>query len=117
MANNIPFQAAGKTYQANASTVSSTITITPDGPCNQVLVASHENASTGKPLYFRISDSSSVTVAAPTLATPSYAFIAVPSSIKVYTVPFQFSPSKPLYIAVISESGTAECYFTPGEGI
>ena len=117
MANNIPFQAMGKTVQANASITSSVITITPDGPCNQILVANHENASTGKPMYFRVSNSSTVTVAAPTLATPSYALVAVPSSTRTYTVPFQFSPSNPLYIAVISESGTCECYFTPGEGL
>ena len=118
MANNIPFQASGKTYQVSANTTSQVVTITPDGPYNQVLVASHENASgTGKPVYFRISNLSNVTVTAPTTGSPQYAFIAVPSTNKSYTVPFQFGPSAPLYIAYITESGTAECYFTPGEGI
>lgn len=117
MGREAAFQPMGKTFQANANTVSSVITITPDGPCSQLLVASHENSSTGKPLYFRISNSSTVTVTAPTTSTSSYALLVVPSSIRAYTVPFQFSPSNPLYVAIIAESGTAECYFTPGEGL
>lgn len=118
MANNIPFQAQSKTYQANATITSQTITITPDGPCNQLLVTSHEASNgTGKAVYFRVSNLSNVTVTAPTPGTPQYGFIAVPSTVKSYTVPFQFSPSAPLYIAFITETGTAECYFTAGEGI
>lgn len=118
MANNIAFQAAGKTYQANATTTSQTITITPDGPCNQLLVASHEATNgTGKAVYFRISAASNVTVTAPGPGSPQYALVAVPCTTKIFTVPFQFSPSVPLYIAFISESGTAEAYFTPGEGL
>jgi len=118
MANNIPFQASGKTYQASANTTSQTITITPDGPCNQILVTSHEATNgTGKAVYFRVSNQSNVTVTAPTAANAQYALVAVPSSVKAYTVPFQFSPSAPLYVAFIVETGTAECYFTPGEGL
>lgn len=118
MANNIPFQAAGKTFQVSANTTSQTVTITPDGPCNQLLVANHEATNgTGKALYFRVSQASNVTVTAPTAGSPQYAFVSVPSTIKSYTVPFQFSPSNPLYIAYITETGTAEAYFTPGEGV
>jgi hypothetical protein len=118
MANNIPFQSCSKTYQANATTVSQTITITPDGPCNQVLVASHEPTSgTGKPVYFRISNLANVTVTAPSPGNPQYAFVAAPCTIKSYTIPYQFSPSAPMYIAFLTESGTAECYFTAGEGV
>ena len=117
MANNIPFQAQSKTYQANATTTSQTITITPDGPCNQVLVASHESTGgTGKPVYFRVSNQSNVTVTVPAAGTPSYCLVSVPGTIKTFTVPYQFSPSKPLYIAFIGE-GTSECYFTAGEGL
>ena len=117
MANNISFQASGKTYQANATTTSQTITITPDGPCNQILVASHEaTGGTGKPVYFRVSNLSNVTVTAPSAGNPQYALVAAPCTIKTYTVPFQFSPTNPLYVAFITESGTAECYLTPGEG-
>jgi len=118
MGNNIAFQAQGKTYQANATTASQTIAITPDGPCNQFVVASHEPTNaTGKPVYFRVSNLSNVTVTAPGAGSPQYALVAPPCTIKCYTVPFQFSPSNPLYVAFITESGTAEAYFTPGEGL
>ena len=51
MANNIAFQAMGKTYQASANTTSQRINILADTPCNQLLVVSHENtAGTGKPV-------------------------------------------------------------------
>ena len=90
MANNIAFQACGKTSKAAVTTSSQTMTITPDGPCNQVLVANHENASTGKPVYFRISNLSNVTVTAPSAGSPQYAFLMVPSTTRSYTVPWQF---------------------------
>lgn len=117
MANNIAFQACSKTYQANATTTSQTITITPDGPCNQVLVQSHESSSSSKAVYFRISNLANVTVTTPTAGSPQYSLLAVPNSSRVFTVPYQFSPSAPLYIAFIAETATAECYFTAGEGL
>ena len=117
MANNIAFQAMSQTYKANVTTSSQTITITPDGPCNQVCVANHQpTGAGGQPVYFRISNLSNVTVTAPSAGSPSYCLVSVPGSIKTFTVPYQFSPSNPLYIAFIGE-GTSECYFTAGEGI
>ena len=117
MSNVTAFQACSKTYQANATTTSQTITITPDGPCNQVLVQSHESPSGGKPVYFRISNQSNVTVTVPTPGNPQYCLIAVPNTTRVFTVPYQFSPSAPLYIAFATEATTGECYFTAGEGV
>ena len=117
MANNIPFQAMGKTYQANATTTSQRINLLSDMPCNQLLVSSHENtAGTGKPVYFRLGNSS-VTVTVPTPGNPQYCFVALPGQNKVFTVPQQFTPTDGLYIAFITESSSAECYFTPGEGL
>ena len=116
MANNIPFQPMGKTYKANVTTSSQTLTITPDGPCNQLCVANHQpSGATGQPVYFTLSSNASVTVTAPANASPQYALVSVPATVKVYTVPYQFSPSTPLYIAFIGE-GASEAYFTPGEG-
>ena len=116
MANNIAFQAMGKTYQANATTTSQRIQILADNPCNQVLVCSHENtAGTGKPVYFRIGNSS-VTVTVPTAGNPQYSMVVSPGNQIVYTVPNQLSTGN-TYIAFITESTTAECYFTPGEGL
>lgn len=117
MANNIPFQAMGKTYKANATTISQSFMLTADQNCNQVLVASHENtAGTGKPVYIAFGNST-VTVTAPSNGTPEYAFVVPPGSIKTYTVPKQFTQTDGLYVAFITETSTAECYITPGEGL
>ena len=116
MANNIPFQAMGKTYKANATTASQTVTITPDGPCNQICVSNHQpTGSGGQPVYFLVSANSAVTVTAPANASPQYALVSVPGTVKVYTVPYQIS-STPIYVAFIGEAAS-ECYFTPGEGL
>ena len=117
MANNIAFQSMGKTFQANATTTSQRINLVSDMPCNQVLVQSHENAAgTGKPVYFRFGNST-VTVTAPTAGNPQYAMVALPGQNKVFTVPQQCTPTDGIYVAFITESSTAECYFTPGEGL
>ena len=116
MANNIAFQAMGKTYQANATTTSQRINIVADVYCNQLLVASHESSITGKPVYFTIGNSA-VTCVAPAPGVPQYGFVAVPGQNMVFTVQKQFAPSDSLYIAFRTESGTGECYFTPGEGL
>ena len=110
------FQPMGKTHKANATTTSQTMTITSDGPCQQLLVSSHESTQGGKPVYFVISNKSNVTVTVPTAGTPQYAMLVCPGQQIVYTVNQQFSAGTNLYIAFITESTTSECYFTPGEG-
>ena len=116
MANNIAFQAMGKTYKANVATSSQTITITADSPCNQLLVSNHQpTGSGGQPVYFVVSSNSSVTATVPLNGAPSYCLVSVPGTIKSYTIPTQFSSAN-VYIAFIGE-GTSECYFTPGEGL
>jgi hypothetical protein len=117
MGANTAFQAMGKTYQASATTTSQRVNIVSDANCNQLLVSSHESSGgTGKAVYFTIGNST-VTCVPPSAGSPQYCFVAVPSQNKVFTVPKQFSPLDSLYIAFITESGTAECYFTPGEGL
>jgi hypothetical protein len=116
MANNIAFQAQGKTYKANVTTSSQTITITADSPCNQICVANHQpTGSGGQPVYFQISNLANVTCTAPANGAPSYALVSVPGTIKVFTVPYQISSGN-MYIAFIGEAAS-ECYFTPGEGL
>jgi len=110
------FQPMGKTYKANATTTSQTLTITSDGPCQQLLVSSHESQNGGKAVYFVVSNQANVTVTVPAAGTPSYAMLVSPGVQIVYTVNQQFSPNTNLYIAFITESTTSECYFTPGEG-
>ena len=116
MANNIAFQAQGKTYKANVTTSSQTIVITADSPCNQLLVANHQpTGSGGQPVYFNVSSNSSATIAVPANASPQYALVSVPGTVRIFTVPTQFG-SNPLYITFIGEAAS-ECYFTPGEGL
>ena len=116
MANNIPFQAQGKTHKANVTTASQRITIYADSPCNQLLVSNHQpTGGAGEPVYFVVSSNASVTVTLPTNNSPQYALVSVPASTKAYTIPYQFSNSTPMYIAFIGEAAS-ECYFTPGEG-
>ena len=117
MGNNIAFQAQGKTYKANVTTSSQTITVTSDSPCNQLCVANHQPASTGgEPVYFVVSNLSNVTVSVPGNASPQYSLVSVPGTLKVFTIPYQFSPNTSIYIAFIGEKAS-ECYFTPGEGL
>jgi hypothetical protein len=116
MANNIAFQAMGKTYKANATTTSQTITITSDSPCNQLLVSSHESTQGGKPVYFVVSSNASITAVAPASGVPQYSMVVSPGNQIVYTIPQQFSSAN-TYVAFITESTTSECYFTPGEGL
>ena len=118
MANNIAFQAMGKTYKATVTTSSQSFQITSDMPCNQVCVANHQPTTTGgQPVYF-VFGNSSVTCTLPTGsgANATYCLVSVPGTIKTYTVPKQFNTTDGLYVAFISE-GTSECYFTPGEGL
>lgn len=117
MGNNIAFQPMGKTYKANATTASQVITVTADSPCNQLLVSSHEPVQTGQPVYFRVSNQSNVTVTAPNNTTSQYCMVAVPGTTRTYTIPYQFTNTSNMYIAFITEASTAECYFTPGEGL
>ena len=117
MGNNIAFQAQGKTYKANVTTSSQTITVTSDGPCNQLCVANHQpTGATGFPVYFTVSNLSNVTATVPVAGTPVYALVSVPGTIKVFTIPYQFSAGTNMYIAFIGEAAS-ECYFTPGEGL
>ena len=116
MANNIPFQSQGKTYKANATTSSQTITITADSPCNQLMVSNHQPTGVGgQPVYFVVSSNASITVTAPSNGSPQYALVSVPGTTKIFTVPSQFSSGN-TYIAFIGEAAS-ECYFTPGEGL
>jgi len=116
MANNIAFQAQGKTYKANVTTASQTISIVADSPCNQLLVANHQpTGSGGQPVYFNVSSNSSVTCTVPANGSPQYALVSVPGTTRVFTIPAQFSSAN-VYIAFIGEAAS-ECYFTPGEGL
>ena len=113
MANNIPFQPMGKTYQIQAPIANTavTIAISSDSPCQQFLLATHTDAA--KPCYVRIA-TSNVAAGLPT-SSGSYAMLVPPSSRIVVTGP-QVSPNTNVYVSLISENNNAECYVTAGEG-
>jgi len=117
MANNIAFQPMGKTYKANATTSVQQFQMTSDSPVNQYMIVSHEPAGgAGLPVYVRISTTSTANVALPSNGSPQYCTIIPPDTVMVVTGP-QVSPTSNVYVTFIAESGTPECYITPGEGM
>jgi hypothetical protein len=117
MANNLAFQPMGKTYKANATTSVQQFQMTSDSPVNQYMIVSHEPAGgAGLPVYVRISTTSTANVALPTNGSPQYCTIIPPDTVMVVTGP-QVSPTSNVYVTFIAESGTPECYITPGEGM
>jgi len=117
MANNLAFQPMGKTYKANATTSVQQFQMTSDSPVNQYMIVSHEPAGgAGLPVYVRISTTSTANVALPSNGSPQYCAIIPPDTVMVVTGP-QVSPTSNVYVTFIAESGTPECYITPGEGM
>ena len=114
MANNIAFQAMGKTYKISCPTANTavTIAITSDSPVQQYAVACHTDAT--KPIYFRIS-TSNVAAVIPD-ATGQYSQLVPPSSRVIVTGP-QVSNTTTVYVSAISENNNGEMYITPGEGL
>ena len=114
MANNIPFQAMGKTYKVACPTANTAVTIavTADSPCQQYAVACHTDAA--KAIYFRIS-TTNVAAVLPT-STGEYSQLVPPSARVIVTGP-QCSNTTTVYVSAISESNNGEMYVTPGEGL
>jgi hypothetical protein len=117
MANNIAFQPMGKTYKANATTSVQQFQMTSDSPVNQYMIVSHEpTGGAGQPVYVRISTTSTANVALPGNGSAQYCTIIPPDTVMVVTGP-QVSPTSNVYVTFIAETGTPECYITPGEGL
>jgi len=116
MANNIAFQAMGKTVKVAvsgaANTQSNVFTITSDSPCNQYFVS---NADTNSGVYFQISSTSSFNVALPDVS-PTYCIPLPPYAYKVISGP-QVSSGANVYARVIGDAANASVYITPGEGL
>lgn len=114
MANNIAFQAMGKTYHVTASNATVTnITVSADSPSNQYRIGNHSNQDA----YVWISPSDNPTnVAIPVNGTPGYAYLIPKTSVQIITGP-QCSNSKSVQVSVMSENDGPEVYVTPGEGL
>ena len=116
MANNIPFQAMGKTVKVAvtgaANTQSNVFTITADSPCQQYLIS---NADVNAGVYVWINSTSTFNVALPDV-TPGYVIPLPPYAYKVISGP-QVSQSGNVYARVIGDATNASVYVTPGEGL
>ena len=110
------FQPNGKTYKLGANTTSQVVAVNSDSFAGQYLFVNHENATSGLPVYVRMSTQGNLTITTPSAGTPQYAIPIPQDSVVVLTGP-QCSASTPVYIYFISESGTPEVYVTPGEGL
>jgi len=112
MANNISFQPMGKTTLLTATTTSSTVSVTADSPVNQFMFV---NTGTND-VFVHMSLASNVVVTRPTAGTPQYGFCVAANSYKVVTNG-QSSANVTIYVAGVSNTGTALVYVTPGEGL
>jgi len=115
MANNIPFQAMGKTVKVTvngaANTQSNVFTITADSPCQQYYMV---NADTNAAVYVRINATSTFNVSLPD-TIPDYVIPLAPYEYKVITGP-QVSQFSNVFARVIGDASNCSVYVTPGEG-
>jgi hypothetical protein len=116
MANNIAFQAMGKTVRIQATgpanTESQVFTITASSTSNQYYLA---NDGVNNFVYVWISPTNNFNVALPDNG-PVYVIPLPPFSYKVITGP-QVSQSANVYAKIIGDSTNSACYITPGEGL
>jgi cold shock CspA family protein len=112
MANNISFTPLGKTTLLTATTSTSTVGVTADSPANQFMFV---NTGTND-VFVHMSLASNVTVTRPTAGTSQYGFCVGANSYKIVSNG-QSSSNVTIYVAGVSNAGTALVYITPGEGL
>jgi hypothetical protein len=115
MANNIAFQAMGKTIKLTAGATVNNATMTADSPSNQYCLVNHSS----QPAYVWISPSDSpVNVALPTGSNSNAAYaLVVDKNTRVVITGPQCSNNKSVQVSVIAETDSPELYVTPGEGL
>jgi hypothetical protein len=113
MANNIAFQAQGKTTRINVSTTANTVSILSDSPCNQVRI---HNGSAAE-VFIRLGTSATDDAVIPVAGTPAYGTVLHNNQTVVFTAPRQTTNVASLYVSAIVSTGTAIVYVTPGEGL
>jgi len=114
MANNIPFQAMGKSVCIKSTTAnvqSNVFTITADSPCQQYYVTNH---SVSNSINVRNSASSTANVSFPD-ANGAYGVCIPPYGYRVFTGP-QVSPTSNVYARIITDVADVEVTVCPGEG-
>ncbi len=113
MANNIAFQAQGKTTRINVSTTANTVSILSDSPCNQVRI----HNGTAAEVFIRLGTGSTDDAVIPVAGTPAYGTILHNNQTVLFTAPKQTTNVASLYVSAIVSTGTAIVYVTPGEGL
>jgi hypothetical protein len=113
MANNIPFQAQGKTTRINVTTSANTVSILSDSPCNQVRI----HNGTAAEVFIRLGTGATDDAVIPTAGTPAYGTVLHNNSTVIFTAPKQATNVASLYVSAIAPTGTAIIYVTPGEGM
>ncbi|CAB5229722.1 hypothetical protein UFOVP1562_10 [uncultured Caudovirales phage] len=115
MANNIAFQAQGKTTRINVTTAANTVAILSDSPANQLRI---HNGTAGE-VFIRIGTTSTDDAAIPVAGTPAYGTVLHNNQTVIFTAPKQAtnSASTTLFVSAIVASSTAIVYVTPGEGL
>jgi len=115
MANNIAFQAQGKTTRINVTTTANTVSILSDSPCNQLRV----HNGTAAEVFVRIGTASTDDAAVPIAGTPGYGAILHNNQTAIFTTPKQCAnvAASSIYFSAIVATGTATVYVTPGEGM
>ena len=113
MANNIPFQAQGKTTRINVTTSANTVSILSDSPCNQVRI----HNGTAAEVFIRLGTGATDNAVIPTAGTPAYGTVLHNNSTVIFTAPKQATNVASLYVSAIAPTGTAIIYVTPGEGM
>ena len=116
MANNIPFQAMGNCVIATAATLNvqgNVVSISAVSPVNQYLVF---NPDKNDPVFVAYGESDQLTAIIPTEGNSAAVVAIPPYTEKVFTGP-QCSPTKTVYVRIISPHNNAELYIMPGEGL
>lgn len=115
MANNIAFQPMGNCVVATAAasnTQGNVVTINAVSPSNQYLVF---NPNKDNPVFVAYGQTANITATIPD--ANGAAVVAIPPyTEKVFTGP-QCSPTKTVYVRIISPHNNAELYIMPGEGL
>jgi hypothetical protein len=116
MAKNSAFYPMGKTFLLNANATNNVANVYADSPSSQYLFVNHEIASTGQPVYVRISATSGANAAVASNTTPQYGIPIRPAESLVLSGP-QCGNGTNVYITFITSTGLSNVYVTPGEGM
>jgi len=115
MSINGAFYPMGRTFVLSGTTTNQSANIYADSPSGQYLFVNHEPASTGQPVYVRISATSGNNAAVANATSGNYGVPIRPAESIVLSGP-QCSSSANVFITYITAAATANVYVTPGEG-